>query len=128
MTHVVRQGEALRLDLPGRTSYEIVSAARNGAAVTLRKVEIPPAQSHVARGQHRHLGFEECIYVLSGRGMTTTPSGEVEVGAGDTILVPPEEFHATRNIGSEPLVLLCFFPVGDMRVGTEEGAAARPAP
>jgi mannose-6-phosphate isomerase-like protein (cupin superfamily) len=127
MTHVVRSTEALRLDLPGRTSYEIVSAARNDATVTLRKVEIPPAQSHVLRSQHRHTRFEECIYVLSGRGMTTTADGEVEVGAGDTILVPREEFHATRNIGTEPLVLLCFFPVGDMRVGTEEGASARPA-
>ena len=47
---------------------------------------------------------------------------------GDTILVPAGELHATRNIGNEPLVLLCFFPVGDISRGTEEptpGAAYR---
>ena len=100
MTHVVRPTDAQRLDLPGRTSYEIVSAARTGATVTLRKVEIPPAQSHVARGQHRHTTFEECIYVLSGRGMTTTADGEVEVGAGDTILVPRPQ---TAPVGGRPI-------------------------
>jgi oxalate decarboxylase/phosphoglucose isomerase-like protein (cupin superfamily) len=30
--------------------------------------------------------------------------------AGDTILIPAGEAHVTRNAGSEPLVLLCFFP------------------
>ena len=37
-------------------------------------------------------------------------SGDHELGAGDTILIPAGEPHVTRNTGSEPLVLLCFFP------------------
>jgi quercetin dioxygenase-like cupin family protein len=39
---------------------------------------------------------------------------------GDAIVIPSGEKHATRNIGTAPLVLLCFFPVGDIRQGTAE--------
>ena len=118
---IVRAADARRLDLPGRTSYEIASGAHGGASFTFRRVEIPVAATTEApRGQHRHRDFEECIHVLSGRGLATSASGDVEVGPGDTIVMPPGEFHATRNIGAEPLVLLCFFPVPDVRGGTEE--------
>ena len=121
MARVIRMREATRLTPPGRVTYEIVSHATTGASITLRRVEIPPAGAATsARGQHRHADFEECIHVLSGRGMTTSDGNDVEVGPGDTILVPPGELHATRNIGDEPLVLLCFFPVGDIRPGTDE--------
>ena len=58
--------------------------------------------------------------MLSGRGLATAAGEEVEVAPGDTILMPAGEYHATRNIGDEPLVLLCFFPVPDIRSGTEE--------
>jgi|1186.fasta_scaffold471040_1 quercetin dioxygenase-like cupin family protein len=123
MARVIRIAEAKRLTPPGRVTYEIVSAATAGASITFRRVEIPPAGRTTAtalRGQHRHVDFEECIHVLSGRGVTSSEGADVEVGPGDTILVPPGEFHATRNVGDEPLVLLCFFPVGDIRSGTEE--------
>ena len=43
--------------------------------------------------------------------------------AGDTILIPSGEKHATRNTGSEPLVLLCFFPVADIAQRTQEHKA-----
>jgi oxalate decarboxylase/phosphoglucose isomerase-like protein (cupin superfamily) len=45
--------------------------------------------------------------------------GELPVKTGDVILVPPEEKHVTRNTGSEPLVLLCFFPTPDIAPTTE---------
>jgi oxalate decarboxylase/phosphoglucose isomerase-like protein (cupin superfamily) len=46
-------------------------------------------------------------------------SGELTIGPGDVVLVPPEEKHVTRNTGSEPLVLLCFFPTPDIVGSTE---------
>lgn len=111
MVRVIRPGDARDLDLPGRKSLEIVSAATGSAAVTLRLVEIPVAQPDDSpRMLHRHADFEECMYVLSGQGTTHTESGECSVGAGDTILVPPGELHVTRNTGSTPLRMLCFFP------------------
>lgn len=111
MVRIIRSGDAKELDLPGRRSREIVSAETGSAAVTLRLVEIPVTQPHeLPREPHRHGGFEECMYVLSGQGTTHTENGDYPVEAGDTILVPPGELHVTRNTGNTPLRMLCFFP------------------
>jgi quercetin dioxygenase-like cupin family protein len=115
MARVISLESARELGLPGRSSREIVSAAEGAAAVTLRHVEFPPAAAGAApREPHSHSDSEECIYVLSGTGAFWTDAGERAVKAGDTILVPPREPHYTRNTGTDPLVLLCFFPKADL--------------
>lgn len=114
MVRVIRAGDARDLNLPGRKSLELVSAVVGSTAVTLRLVEIPVAKSGEApREMHRHTGLEECMYVLSGQGSTHTEQGATPVEAGDTILVPPDELHVTRNAGATPLRMLCFFPTAD---------------
>ncbi len=124
MAKVLTQAEARSMGLPGRKSLEIVSGEKGSQAVTLRLVEIPaPKPGEVQRGRHFHNGFEECIYVMSGAGYTEADSGNYPLKAGDTILIPSGEKHATRNTGSEPLVLLCFFPVADISKRTHEGKA-----
>ena len=125
MARVVTRGTARRLALPGRTALEFASGEMGAQSVTARLVEIAvPAPGDRLRGPHVHHGFEECIFVLSGEGTTSADSGEYELKAGDMILVPAEERHVTRNTGTEPLMLLCFFPVADIRPGTEEFPAA----
>ena len=79
-----------------------------------------PKAGDPARGPHLHNGFEECIYVLRGTGMTVAESGEIPIKPGDIVLIPPNEKHMTRNTGSEPLVLLCFFAEPDVSSGTTE--------
>lgn len=124
MARVLTQAQARNMGLPGRRSLEIVSGEQGSQAVTLRLVEIPvPRPGETPRGRHFHNGFEECIYVMSGTGYTEADSGNYPLKAGDTILIPSGERHATRNTGSEPLVLLCFFPVPDISKRTEEGMA-----
>jgi oxalate decarboxylase/phosphoglucose isomerase-like protein (cupin superfamily) len=114
MTRVIRADEAIDLQLPGRKSLELVSAAVGSAAITLRLVEIPVAQpGEPLRAMHRHTGYEECMYVLAGEGSSQTEQGATPVMAGDTILVPPGELHVTRNTGTTPLRMLCFFPIAD---------------
>ncbi len=114
MVKVVHQDDARDLNLPGRKSLELISAKLGSKEVTLRLVEIPVASPDEApRQPHRHTNFEECMYVLSGNGATLTENGEIQVTAGDAILVPPGELHVTRNTGSTPLQLLCFFPTGN---------------
>lgn len=126
MARVVTASEAKSLGLPGRKSLELVSGEMGARAVTLRLVEIPvPRAGEQLRGPHRHDGFEECIYVVSGQGVTHADSGEHPLEAGDAILVPPGESHVTRNTGTEPLVLLCFFPVADVVAGTADSGAAK---
>jgi len=123
MAKVLTQAEAKSMGLPGRKSLEIVSGEKGSQAVTLRLVEIPaPQPGEAPRGPHYHQGFEECIFVMSGQGTTHADSGEFPLKAGDTILIPSGEKHATRNTGTEPLVLLCFFPVADISKRTQESS------
>lgn len=127
MARVLTQAAAKRLGLPGRTALEMVSGEKGARAVTLRLVEIPvPASGEPPRPPHCHRDFEECIYVLSGEGATHSDSGIHPLKTGDAILVPPGEMHATRNTGAVPLLLLCFFPTGDVGRGTTE--AGKPPP
>jgi oxalate decarboxylase/phosphoglucose isomerase-like protein (cupin superfamily) len=119
MARLLKQAQAKRLGLPGRSVLEIVSG-EIGSKLTFRIVEIPALKSGEAlRGPHLHRGYEECIYVLKGEGRTLSESGELPVKAGDVVVVPPEEKHVTRNTGTELLVLLCFFPSPDIAGTTE---------
>jgi uncharacterized cupin superfamily protein len=121
MARLFKQGEAKELGLPGRKAMEIVSGERGACGVTLRLVEIPVVKpGEPLRAAHHHSEFEECIYTLSGQGTTFADSGEYEMRPGDTLLMPAGEKHVTRNTGSEPLVLLCFFPAADIAAATEE--------
>ena len=121
MARLFKQGEAKELGLPGRKAMEIVSGERGARGATLRLVEIPVVKAGDAvRGAHQHSEFEECIYTLSGQGTTFADSGEYEMRPGDTLLMPPGEKHVTRNTGSAPLMLLCFFPVADVAGATQE--------
>ncbi len=125
MAKVLTQAEARSMGLPGRKSLEIVSGEKGSQAVTLRLVEIPPVKpGDSPRGKHFHQGFEECIFVMSGTGCTEADSGDYPLQAGDTILIPSGEKHATRNTGTEALVLLCFFPVADIAKRTQESKPA----
>ena len=120
MARLLKQSEAKRLGLPGRTSLEPVSG-EIGSRVTFRIAEIPvPKPGDPPRGPHLHRDFEECIYVLSGEGRAHAESGEIPIEPGDIVLVPAGEKHMTRNTGNVPLVLLCFFPVPDVSGGTVE--------
>ena len=65
---------------------------------------------------------EECIYVLQGAGRTETDTGNYNLRPGDTLIVPPNEWHCTLNTGDETLKLLCFFPTGKVTVLGEESA------
>lgn len=121
MARVFTLAAAKVLGLPGRTALEIVSGAEGTYGITLRRVEIPvPQPGEAPRSRHVHNDFEECIYVLSGQGTTEADSGNYPLKTGDAIVMPSGEKHATRNTGTEALVLLCFFPTPDIRKGTEE--------
>lgn len=124
MATVIALSDAKAMALPGRSAREIVSAAAGAERSTVRLVEIAPETAgERRRGPHVHRGFEECIHILDGQGITRTDAGSLSVSAGDTVLVPAGERHATYNTGAGVLRLLCFFPVGDIRPGTREFAS-----
>ena len=122
MARLINAAQARRLPLPGRTSLEPISG-QIGSRVSVRIAEVPVAKAgDPSRGPHLHRGFEEVIYVLSGEGTTCAESGELPIKPGDIVLIPAGEKHMTRNTGTVPLVLLCFFPVPDVTGGTVEFA------
>jgi mannose-6-phosphate isomerase-like protein (cupin superfamily) len=124
MARVITLQQAKRLGLAGRVSLEIVSGAQGARNASLRLVEIPvPQPGEKLRGPHVHDGFEECIHVLSGEGATETATARHPLKSGDTILIPAGEPHVTRNTGTVPLVLLCFFPSPDVAGGTRDLAS-----
>ena len=121
MARVYGKNDGKRLALPGRISQEIICGETGARGVTVRLVEVPPLQpGETPRGPHVHHGFEECIYVLSGEGRMVTPSGSQAIRAGDTVLIPSEEPHVTRNTGAVTLLLVCFFPTADVASATED--------
>jgi mannose-6-phosphate isomerase-like protein (cupin superfamily) len=123
MARLIKQSDAKKLGLPGRTSLEPVSG-EVGSRVTLRIAEIAvPQPGDKPRGPHLHNGYEECIYVLRGTGVNRSESGDIPIKPGDIVLIPPNEKHMTVNTGSEPLVLLCFFPTPEVSGSTREFAS-----
>ncbi|MDH3195361.1 MAG: cupin domain-containing protein [Hyphomicrobiales bacterium] len=120
MARVFALKDAANLSLPGRNSREIVAAASGAQKSTVRFVEIDPDKTGPRRGPHVHFDFEECIHVLSGQAVMRTDAGEYLLTAGDTILIPAGENHATYNTGDAVLTLLCFFPTNDVSAGTVE--------
>jgi quercetin dioxygenase-like cupin family protein len=124
MATVFTPADSETLTLPGRLSREVVSGKVGAERVSFRVVEIAPQPpGKTGRGPHFHRDFEECIYVLSGAGVTETNGVEHPLQAGDTILIPPGELHATRATGTKPLRLLCFFPIAAVAPGTTEFAS-----
>ena len=124
MAKVIALKDTKAMNLPGRRAREMLGA---GQALRLRPSawwrSSRSVPANAARGPHVHHGFEECIHVLTGEGLTRTDEGEHPVAAGDTVLVPAEQRHATYNTGTGLLRLLCFFPVNDIRPGTVEFAS-----
>jgi mannose-6-phosphate isomerase-like protein (cupin superfamily) len=77
------------------------STARNQS---LAEATIPPG---MATDEHVHPQAEEIYYVLRGRGLMTLAGEQRAVGSGDGVLIPPGTRHTIRNVGQEPLVILC---------------------
>ncbi|HIH44217.1 MAG TPA: cupin domain-containing protein [Candidatus Methanoperedenaceae archaeon] len=63
--------------------------------------------TYLAPGQgiepHNHTGFEEVYYVLSGYGMMTIGSEQMEIYRGDVVHIPEMALHTLLNTAQVPL-------------------------
>jgi quercetin 2,3-dioxygenase len=81
-----------------------------GRRAGLRRVgvvvaRLPPGRESFAF--HVHHGEEECLFVLSGRGVIRVGPEELPLGPGDLAGFPPQGHpHVVRNTGTEDLVCL----------------------
>ncbi len=57
---------------------------------------------------NRHQIAVEMFFVLKGEGLATCDGKTVSIGAGDSILVPPNGVHLVENTGNSRLYALCI--------------------
>jgi len=69
------------------------------------------AEAIVAPGEetllHKHLRSEELYHITAGRGVMTLGEEHFEVSVGDTVFIAAGTPHCIRNLGTEPLRILC---------------------
>jgi mannose-6-phosphate isomerase-like protein (cupin superfamily) len=56
---------------------------------------------------HRHHRSEELYHITAGHGRMTLGNESLEVGAGDTVLIPPGTLHCIETLGDAALRILC---------------------
>jgi mannose-6-phosphate isomerase-like protein (cupin superfamily) len=88
--------------LPGIKVQSLENRATwSEASVTI--VEVAPAGVIV---EHLHETNFESAYVLAGNGLLHLPDGDVRIGPGDGVTIPPQTLHGLENVGSEPMRLI----------------------
>lgn len=111
---VLRAQDQQFADLPGRVSANPLPAGLD-TGCSVRIVRIAPG----TRTPHRHPRSAEIVYVARGRGVAWEAGTSSPVAAGDVIAIPRGVPHATAAADNE-LVLVCFFPDGDLASNLEE--------
>ena len=61
---------------------------------------------------HYH-DFLECYYIISGKAMTWINDSFTEISAGDFYEIPASAVHFTKNIYSEPISIMWWFPLNN---------------
>lgn len=94
----------------GRLSWlsepRVTAAEKFSAGV----VVLEPGKGHT---RHNHPGCEEILYVLAGRGRQIVEvegeSRERVIGPGVLVHIPPDVYHSTVNLGTEPMRILAIY-------------------
>jgi len=92
----------------GDTSFlkELLHPAKASLAIgySLARAEVGPG----ARTLPHRLKSAEVYVILEGRGRMHVGGEEAEVGAGDTVYIPPAAIQFIENAGAAALVFLCI--------------------
>lgn len=92
-------------------------AVGNSQDMTVGKCVLKPGCENPL---HQHPNCEEILHVAAGRIVHSVEGKpDVEMGEGDTIVIPPEVLHNARNVGSEDAVLLIAFSSADRQTKGE---------
>ena len=76
---------------------------RRRRAFGLRDHRLPPGSKHDI---HRHPNAEEFEYLVSGRGIARVGDTDVELGPGEVVFVPKNDYHGFENSGDEPVFMV----------------------
>jgi quercetin dioxygenase-like cupin family protein len=85
----------------------LVTDATVGAEQTVFGVTIfPPGAKHDI---HRHPNVEEVEYIVSGHGVAYVGDDAIEVGPGDAVFVPKNDYHGFENSSDgETVMAWCY--------------------
>jgi mannose-6-phosphate isomerase-like protein (cupin superfamily) len=79
-------------------------AVHGNRAQSLAEATVPPGGETLL---HVHRVTEELYHVTQGVGLMTLGVETFELRTGETVCIPPGTPHRIRNIGDEPLKILC---------------------
>lgn len=79
------------------------------AGLSLARMTIEPG---ILSEAHRHTNCTEAIHLLEGRIAQRRNDDWIELGAGETILIPVGAVHQTQNIGTETAIIMVAYSSG----------------
>ena len=105
--HYVKEQKVDGVPLPGRLWKKLIGPENSECKnMIFGLVSFPPKSDP---GTHVHLGEEEIIYVLSGRGETKVGGKIYPLEPGVAVFTQPGIEHGVKTLGDEPLVLISVF-------------------
>jgi quercetin dioxygenase-like cupin family protein len=82
----------------------LVTSANVGSENSVFGLTIfPPGAKHDI---HRHPNAEEFEYLVSGHGIARVGDADVELGPGEVVFVPTNDYHGFENTGDEPVFMI----------------------
>lgn len=92
---------------PGVAVRWLVSEVDEAPNFALRLYEMEPGAATLAQSHY----WEHDVFVLCGRGAVVGDEGEILLGEGDVVYVPPAERHRFVNKGTDVLRFLMVLPI-----------------
>lgn len=122
MVTVVRHDEVRLLETPGRNrSGGLATPSRGASEVSVIRQRQLPGGDNPAHLHDR----EEVMIVAAGRVVVAVAADRIDLGPGDTLIVPARTPHRVTNPGEEPAEWLLVAPAG-VRFLKTDGTDADP--
>jgi quercetin dioxygenase-like cupin family protein len=99
-------------ELPFLSVTGLAAPSRGAQETCVWRLTLPPG----APGTTHSVNREEIFVALEGRATVAIGGEELDLCAGDTLIVPAGEPFALANPGSEPFLAVAVLPVGGQAV------------
>ncbi|KAI1861690.1 uncharacterized protein JN550_010760 [Neoarthrinium moseri] len=93
--HSTRDKNSEKVQVGPTTIYIMEDGSHTDNRIGCMVLELPAGTS--GPPMHWHRFHDECFFVTKGRVAFVTPDGEVEVGTGELLTVPPRAIHTFKN-------------------------------
>jgi quercetin dioxygenase-like cupin family protein len=95
----------------GNLTWFANRALRNNNEMTVGRCILKPGHTN---GRHHHPNCSETLVVIQGRiRHTIAGDQEMELGEGDTVVIPANAWHCATNMGQTDAILFIAFSSAD---------------